>query len=108
MQELLCRTALETQKLELMSEVSNLKLKLNAMDKDGLDFDRFRDSEVCEPIHRTEILFVSAYVLSLSPHTRAHTPNRHSFMLSDTCVGEGLVLLSVSQQLCVEEGKKVK
>ncbi|KAM8750646.1 liprin-beta-1b isoform 3-T3 [Acanthopagrus schlegelii] len=44
-QELLCRTALETQKLELMSEVSNLKLKLNTMDKDGLDFDRFRDSE---------------------------------------------------------------
>ncbi|XP_073327729.1 liprin-beta-1b isoform X1 [Pagrus major] len=44
-QELLCRTALETQKHELMSEVSNLKLKLNTMDKDGLDFDRFRDSE---------------------------------------------------------------
>ncbi|XP_068168426.1 liprin-beta-1b isoform X2 [Antennarius striatus] len=44
-QELLCRTALETQKLELMSEVSNLKLKLNSMDKDRLDFDRFRDSE---------------------------------------------------------------
>ncbi|XP_041794794.1 liprin-beta-1b isoform X4 [Chelmon rostratus] len=44
-QELLCRTALETQKLELMSEVSNLKLKLNTMDKDRLDFDRFRDSE---------------------------------------------------------------
>ncbi|XP_070686230.1 liprin-beta-1b isoform X2 [Pempheris klunzingeri] len=44
-QELLCRTALETQKLELISEVSNLKLKLNAMDKDRLDFDRFRDSE---------------------------------------------------------------
>uniref|UniRef100_A0A667YVN2 PPFIA binding protein 1b n=1 Tax=Myripristis murdjan TaxID=586833 RepID=A0A667YVN2_9TELE len=38
-QELLCRTALETQKLELMSEVSNLKLKLNAMEKDRLDFD---------------------------------------------------------------------
>lgn len=45
-QELLCRTALETQKLELMSEVSNLKLKLNTMEKDRLDFDdRFRDSE---------------------------------------------------------------
>ncbi|KAM7414345.1 hypothetical protein PAMA_019252 [Pampus argenteus] len=45
-QELLCRTALETQKLELMSEVSNLKLKLNTMDKGRLDFDdRFRDSE---------------------------------------------------------------
>ncbi|XP_044048481.1 liprin-beta-1b isoform X2 [Siniperca chuatsi] len=44
-QELLCRTALETQKLELMSEVSNLKLKLNSMDNERLDFDRFRDSE---------------------------------------------------------------
>uniref|UniRef100_A0A3Q3XAV1 SAM domain-containing protein n=1 Tax=Mola mola TaxID=94237 RepID=A0A3Q3XAV1_MOLML len=44
-QELLCRTALETQKLQLMSEVSNLKMKLNTMEKDRLDFDRFRDSE---------------------------------------------------------------
>lgn len=45
-QELLCRTTLETQKLELMSEVSNLKLKLNSIEKDRLDFDeRFRDSE---------------------------------------------------------------
>uniref|UniRef100_A0A7N6AXN8 SAM domain-containing protein n=1 Tax=Anabas testudineus TaxID=64144 RepID=A0A7N6AXN8_ANATE len=44
-QELLCRTALETQKLELMSEVSNLKLKLNSMDKERLDFEKFRDSE---------------------------------------------------------------
>ncbi|XP_059191096.1 liprin-beta-1b isoform X5 [Centropristis striata] len=45
-QELLCRTTLENQKLELISEVSNLKLKLNNMEKDRLDFDdRFRDSE---------------------------------------------------------------
>ncbi|KAM4734219.1 liprin-beta-1b isoform 1-T1 [Anableps anableps] len=44
-QELLCRTALETQKLELMSEVSNLKLKLNSLEKERLDIDRFRDSE---------------------------------------------------------------
>ncbi|KAM9854881.1 liprin-beta-1b isoform 2-T2 [Aulostomus maculatus] len=43
-QELLCRSALETQKLELMSEVSNLKMKLNSTDR--LDFDdRFRESE---------------------------------------------------------------
>lgn len=43
-QELLCRSALETQKLELMAEVSNLKLKLAAMDKERLDFDdRFGD-----------------------------------------------------------------
>ncbi|KAG9342312.1 hypothetical protein JZ751_016814 [Albula glossodonta] len=46
-QELLSRTALETQKLDLMAEVSNLKLKLTAVEKDRLDFDeRFRDSEV--------------------------------------------------------------
>lgn len=45
-QELLCRTTLETQKLELMSEVSNLKVKLNSFEKDRLDFDeRFQDSE---------------------------------------------------------------
>ncbi|XP_039664570.1 liprin-beta-1b isoform X7 [Perca fluviatilis] len=45
-QELLCRSALESQKHELISEVSNLKLKLNTMEKDRLDFDdRFRDSE---------------------------------------------------------------
>uniref|UniRef100_A0A673LYH8 Liprin-beta-1-like n=1 Tax=Sinocyclocheilus rhinocerous TaxID=307959 RepID=A0A673LYH8_9TELE len=44
--ELLCRSALETQKLELMAEVSNLKLKLTAMEKERLDFDdRFGDSE---------------------------------------------------------------
>lgn len=43
-QELLCRSALESQKLELMTEVSNLKLKLAAMDKERLDFDeRFGD-----------------------------------------------------------------
>uniref|UniRef100_A0A672PKQ5 Liprin-beta-1-like n=1 Tax=Sinocyclocheilus grahami TaxID=75366 RepID=A0A672PKQ5_SINGR len=45
-QELLCRSALETQKLELMAEVSNLKLKLTAMEKERLNFDdRFGDSE---------------------------------------------------------------
>ncbi|XP_056273411.1 liprin-beta-1b isoform X3 [Pseudoliparis swirei] len=45
-QELMCRNALETQKLDLISEVSNLKLKLNSIEKDRLDFDdSFRDSE---------------------------------------------------------------
>lgn len=45
-QELLCRTALETQKLDLMTEVSSMKLKLNAMEKNRLDLDDgFRDSE---------------------------------------------------------------
>uniref|UniRef100_A0A8C7UP37 PPFIA binding protein 1b n=1 Tax=Oncorhynchus mykiss TaxID=8022 RepID=A0A8C7UP37_ONCMY len=43
-QELLCRTTLETQKLDLKAEVSNLKLKLNSFEKDILHFD-FRDSE---------------------------------------------------------------
>uniref|UniRef100_W5LLU4 PPFIA binding protein 1b n=1 Tax=Astyanax mexicanus TaxID=7994 RepID=W5LLU4_ASTMX len=45
-QELLLRSALETQKLELISDISNLKLKLTAVEKDRIDFDdRFRDSE---------------------------------------------------------------
>ncbi|XP_058501004.1 liprin-beta-1b isoform X2 [Solea solea] len=45
-QELMCRTALESQKLELISELSNLKLKFNTIDKERVDFDdRFRDSE---------------------------------------------------------------
>uniref|UniRef100_A0A3Q3Q680 SAM domain-containing protein n=1 Tax=Monopterus albus TaxID=43700 RepID=A0A3Q3Q680_MONAL len=109
-QELLCRTALETQKLELMSEVSNLKLKLNTMEKERLDFDdRFSDSEVCEFILRTGILFVTAFfLLPQYTHTHTHTHNfpttqTNTFMLSDTFVGEGpLILLSVSKQLYVE------
>ncbi|XP_066540292.1 liprin-beta-1b isoform X3 [Hoplias malabaricus] len=45
-QELILRSALETQKLELMAEISNLNLKLTAMDNNRIDFDeRYRDSE---------------------------------------------------------------
>ncbi|XP_029453347.1 liprin-beta-1 [Rhinatrema bivittatum] len=45
-QELLSRTSLETQKLDLMAEVSNLKLKLTAVEKDRIEFeDRFIDTE---------------------------------------------------------------
>uniref|UniRef100_A0A665XC14 SAM domain-containing protein n=1 Tax=Echeneis naucrates TaxID=173247 RepID=A0A665XC14_ECHNA len=82
-QELLCRTALETQKLELISEVSNLKLKLNSMENERVDFDdRFRDNEVCEQIFGTGIPFVSASVLSLKPkqtctHTLTYQTNTH-------------------------------
>uniref|UniRef100_A0A8C5AFC8 PPFIA binding protein 1b n=1 Tax=Gadus morhua TaxID=8049 RepID=A0A8C5AFC8_GADMO len=49
-QELLCRASLETQKLELMSEVSSLKLKLNAIEKERRDLDRFGDSEQLSPL----------------------------------------------------------
>ncbi|XP_068512456.1 liprin-beta-1 isoform X14 [Anas acuta] len=45
-QELLSRTSLETQKLDLMAEISNLKLKLTSVEKDRLDYeDRYRDTE---------------------------------------------------------------
>ncbi|XP_027305837.1 liprin-beta-1 isoform X18 [Anas platyrhynchos] len=45
-QELLSRTSLETQKLDLMAEISNLKLKLTSVEKDRVDYeDRFRDTE---------------------------------------------------------------
>ncbi|NWV93899.1 LIPB1 protein, partial [Machaerirhynchus nigripectus] len=45
-QELLSRTTLETQKLDLMAEISTLKLKLTSVEKDRIDYeDRFRDTE---------------------------------------------------------------
>ncbi|XP_030071333.1 liprin-beta-1 isoform X2 [Microcaecilia unicolor] len=45
-QELLSRTSLETQKLDLITEVSNLKLKLTAVEKDRIEYeDRFSDTE---------------------------------------------------------------
>ncbi|XP_067906309.1 liprin-beta-1b isoform X3 [Heterodontus francisci] len=45
-QELLSRTSLETQKLDLMAEVSNLKIKLNTMEKDRLEYEeRHKDTE---------------------------------------------------------------
>ncbi|XP_074860210.1 liprin-beta-1 isoform X6 [Carettochelys insculpta] len=45
-QELLSRTSLETQKLNLMTEISNLKLKLTAVEEDRLDYeDRYGDTE---------------------------------------------------------------
>ena len=69
LQELLCRTSLETQKLELMSEVSTLKLKLNSMDKERLNFDdRFRDSEV----HKLLLWIGILSVFSLTQHIHAH------------------------------------
>uniref|UniRef100_A0A2K6GFQ5 PPFIA binding protein 1 n=1 Tax=Propithecus coquereli TaxID=379532 RepID=A0A2K6GFQ5_PROCO len=57
-QELLSRTSLETQKLDLMAEISNLKLKLTAVEKDRLDYeDRFRDTEVSDTISLSVCLF---------------------------------------------------
>lgn len=45
-QELLSRTSLETQKLDLMAEISTLKLKLTAVEKDRIDFEeRYKDTE---------------------------------------------------------------
>ncbi|XP_072001132.1 liprin-beta-1 isoform X12 [Engystomops pustulosus] len=45
-QELLSRTTLETQKLDLMAEISTLKLKLTAVEKDRGDFEeRYKDTE---------------------------------------------------------------
>lgn len=72
-QELLCRTTLETQKLDLKAEVSNLKLKLNSFEKDILHFD-FRDSEVCDGRPLFKDWF---FLVFLSPSlflTRTHLP----------------------------------
>ncbi|XP_075130941.1 liprin-beta-1 isoform X13 [Leptodactylus fuscus] len=45
-QELLSRTSLETQKLDLMAEISTLKLKLTTVEKDRSDYEeRYKDTE---------------------------------------------------------------
>ncbi|XP_063785210.1 liprin-beta-1 isoform X4 [Pseudophryne corroboree] len=45
-QELISRTSLETQKLDLMAEISTLKLKLTTIEKDRGEFeDRYKDTE---------------------------------------------------------------
>ncbi|KAL8219135.1 UNVERIFIED_CONTAM: hypothetical protein K2H54_007993 [Gekko kuhli] len=54
-QELLSRTSLETQKLDLMAEVSNLKLKLTSVEKDRKDYEnRFRDTELVRSSQKVE------------------------------------------------------
>ncbi|CAH2278394.1 liprin-beta-1 isoform X1 [Pelobates cultripes] len=63
-QELLSRTSLETQKLDLMTEISNLKLKLTSVEKDRGEFeDRYKDTEslhnlIAELRHQMEKLEV--------------------------------------------------
>lgn len=48
LQELLSRTSLETQKLDLMTEVSELKLKLVGMEKEQREQEeKQRKAEVC-------------------------------------------------------------
>uniref|UniRef100_A0A672JH87 PPFIA binding protein 1b n=1 Tax=Salarias fasciatus TaxID=181472 RepID=A0A672JH87_SALFA len=86
-QELLCRSALESQKVELMSEVSNLKLKLNSMEKERLHLDdRFRDSEVCELFEKTILLFYFSL-----------PPNRASAFKFEVLLLSILILISPDQ-----------
>lgn len=68
--------------------MSNLKLKLNALDKDRMDFDRFRDSEVTE--------------LMSSEHTQ-----KHQCRLAPVCIqaGHRYCVISVNAAVCCEEKK---
>lgn len=79
-----------------MSEVSNLKLKMNSMGKDRFDFDRFRDNEVCGRLERNSSWFS---VVFLNLHT-------HTVMWVYTSKGEYVVI--DSKQLCLFKGKGQK
>uniref|UniRef100_A0AAQ4S1T1 PPFIA binding protein 1b n=1 Tax=Gasterosteus aculeatus aculeatus TaxID=481459 RepID=A0AAQ4S1T1_GASAC len=94
-QEILCRTTLETQKLELISEVSNLRLKQNTLEKDRLDFDdRFRDSEVCELLLRKGIPFLlSRSSIYARTRTQGIAFNAHCHHRS-LCLGPDIMCLS--------------
>lgn len=64
---------METQKLDLMAEISNLKLKLTAVEKDRLDYeDRFRDTEVSSTlslyIHMRTYTYVCVYMYISHTH----------------------------------------
>lgn len=69
-----------------MSELSNLKLKLNSMGKDRFDFDRLRDSEVCG---------LGADLLFVYTHTQLYTR-------------EWEYIAIVSKQLCLVKRKSQK
>uniref|UniRef100_A0A8C3IL98 PPFIA binding protein 1 n=1 Tax=Chrysemys picta bellii TaxID=8478 RepID=A0A8C3IL98_CHRPI len=64
-QELLSRTSLETQKLNLMAEISNLKLKLTAVEKDRLDYeDRYGETEgLMQEINELRLRYVCISLL---------------------------------------------
>uniref|UniRef100_A0A8B9HKG1 PPFIA binding protein 1a n=1 Tax=Astyanax mexicanus TaxID=7994 RepID=A0A8B9HKG1_ASTMX len=58
-QELLSRSTLETQKLELLTEISSLKLKLATVDRDN------RESEVTDMNSNKKVIFKNVYLFWL-------------------------------------------
>uniref|UniRef100_A0A8C4I345 SAM domain-containing protein n=1 Tax=Dicentrarchus labrax TaxID=13489 RepID=A0A8C4I345_DICLA len=107
-QELLNRSALETQKLELMTEVSSLKLKLTAVERDHRENEglyqevtdlRFRVTDIenerlqCEKkLKATKVsVLASLYLVSagcsiraMGRETKPPTSIKHLFVFSDT------------------------
>uniref|UniRef100_A0A8C4I2W8 SAM domain-containing protein n=1 Tax=Dicentrarchus labrax TaxID=13489 RepID=A0A8C4I2W8_DICLA len=108
LQELLNRSALETQKLELMTEVSSLKLKLTAVERDHRENEglyqevtdlRFRVTDIenerlqCEKkLKATKVsVLASLYLVSagcsiraMGRETKPPTSIKHLFVFSDT------------------------
>lgn len=68
MQELLSRTSLETQKLDLMTEVSELKLKLVGMEKEQ------RDQE--EKQRKAEVSVIHQILKGVGIHTVLNSEQR--------------------------------
>uniref|UniRef100_A0A668A9S9 PPFIA binding protein 1a n=1 Tax=Myripristis murdjan TaxID=586833 RepID=A0A668A9S9_9TELE len=104
-QELLNRTALETQKLELMTEVSSLKLKLTAVERDHRDTEeelQLLQKQLEEREVELRTLNDDAR-LRVENHTRADGGERDTEMVKMKRALESLMLANNEKEQRIEE-----
>ena len=73
--ETITRSSLETQKLELMSEVANLKLKQASIDKENMDLRKKLAKTLDLSSAATQALAAAANAAAASSHQNKHLTN---------------------------------
>ena len=73
--ETITRSSLETQKLELMSEVANLKLKQASIDKENMDLRKKLAKTLDLSSAATQALAAAANAAAASSHQTKHFTN---------------------------------